>query len=456
MAKTKSNILIVDDDEHILLSAKMFLDQYFSLVNSITNPGNLEDLLDKAFYSVVLLDMNFRHGDTSGNDGMKWLKKIREISPETSVILITAYGGIQTAVEAIKLGAFDFVIKPWENEKLLATVLAALQLSKEKKENHLLKGQRALISSDLAHPYEDIVGESKEIKTVFKTIEKVAATPAEILILGENGTGKELVARAIHKASDRADQVFISVDLGALSENLFESELFGHKKGSFTDAQSDRIGRFEAANNGTLFLDEIGNLPPSLQAKLLTSIQNKVFTPIGSNTPIEVDVRIICATNQNIKQMVSEGKFRQDLLYRINTVEIQLPPLRNRIQDIPILSDHFLHVFKRKYNKKDTHISKASRQKMLGYSWPGNIRELQHALERAVIMCDGSTIEPLDLGLYSSDQEFQNFESLNLDDLEKWAVETAVQKHKGNISYAAKELGLSRGAMYRRMEKYDI
>jgi len=456
MAKTKSNILIVDDDEHILLSARMFLDQHFSLVNSISNPGNLEDLMEKAFYSVVLLDMNFRHGDTSGNDGMKWLKRIAEISSETSVILITAYGGIQTAVEAIKLGAFDFIVKPWENEKLLATVLAALQLSEEKKENHLLKGQRAIISSDLAHPYDDIVGESKEIKAVFKTIEKVAVTPAEILILGENGTGKELVARAIHKASDRSEQVFISVDLGALSANLFESELFGHKKGSFTDAQSDRIGRFEAASGGTLFLDEIGNLPPSLQAKLLTSIQNKVVTPIGSNTPVEVDVRIISATNQNPKQLVSEGKFRQDLLYRINTVEIQLPPLRNRTKDIPVLSNHFLDMFRKKYNRGDINISKGSEHKMIGYQWPGNIRELQHAVERAVIMCEGSTIEPLDLGLYGSDREFQNFESLNLDDLEKWAIETAVQKHKGNISYAAKELGLSRGSMYRRMEKYDI
>ncbi len=456
MPKTKANILVIDDDEHILLSAKMFLDQHFTLVNTITNPGNVEDLLDKAFYSVVLLDMNFRQGDTSGKDGIQWLQRIREISSNTSVILITAYGGIQNAVEAIKLGAFDFVVKPWENEKLLASVLAAMQLSTEKKKNQILTSQREIISTDLAHAYEDIIGESNEIKHVFKTIEKVAATSAEVLIQGENGTGKELVARALHRASERSDNVFISVDLGSLTESLFESELFGHKKGSFTDAHSDRIGRFEAADGGTLFLDEIGNLPLSLQAKILTSIQNKKITPIGSNSPIEVDVRIICATNQNLKQMVSDQEFRQDLFYRINTVEIQLPLLRNRSKDIPVLSKHFLKLFLKKYKKEGISISKEAEQKMMTYQWPGNIRELQHALERAVIMCEGALIEPLDLGLYSSETDFQNFEKLNLDDLEKWAVETAIQKHKGNISYAAKELGLSRGAMYRRIEKYGI
>lgn len=450
------NILIIDDDEHILLSGKMFLDQHFTLVNTITNPGLAPDLLEKAFYSVVLLDMNFSQGDTSGKDGLNWLRKIKELSPETSVILITAYGGIQTAVEAMKLGAFDFLVKPWENEKLLATVSAAAMMSDEKKENQKLKSQAEILQSDISHSFDEIVGESAAIKDVFKTIGKVATTPAEVLILGENGTGKELIARAIHNASDRRDNVFISVDLGSLSETLFESELFGHKKGAFTDAQSDRKGRFEAADGGTLFFDEIGNIPLSLQSKLLTAIQNKKITPIGSNQTIEVDVRILCATNKNLKQMVAEGTFREDLLFRINTVEVTLPPLRKRADDVPRLSDHFLAQFARKYGKKDLSIAPTAQQKMKSYKWPGNIRELQHALERAVIMCEGNVIEPHDLGLYNSASEIQQIEDLNLDNLEKWAVEAAIQKHKGNISYAAKELGLSRGAMYRRLEKYDL
>ncbi len=454
MHKTKAKILIVDDDKHILLSGKMFLEQHFTKIITFNTPTAIQDVISNESIDVVLLDMNFKQGDTTGKDGMYFLRIIREISPSTSVILITAYGGIQNAVEAIKIGAFDFIVKPWENEKLLASVKAAHRFCIEKQTNTRLKGQREIISSDLAQPYEEIIG--NEMKGVFGIIQKVAATQAEVLILGENGTGKELVARAIHKSSERASNVFITVDLGALSESIFESELFGHKKGAFTDAQADRIGRFEAADSGTLFLDEIGNLSLSLQTKLLSAIQSKKVTPIGSNTAVDVDVRIICATNKALPQLVNSGEFREDLLYRINTVEINLPPLRNRAPDIPLLAGHFLTIYTKKYQKESLQISQMAIRKMAGYRWPGNIRELMHAIERAVILCTGNIIQPIDLGLYSASGLQHDVESLNLDNLEKWAIETAIEKHKGNISHAAKELGLSRGAMYRRIEKYEI
>jgi len=319
----------------------------------------------------------------------------------------------------------------------------------------LLESQREIINSDLAGGY-DLIGESEAMDMVFKTIEKVAPTPAEVLILGENGTGKELVARALHNKSLIADQVFLSIDVGTLSESLFESELFGHKKGAFTDAKSDRIGRIEAANGGTLFLDEIGNLSLQMQAKLLTVIQNKQIIPVGANHPVDVNVRIISATNKNLIKMVEEGTFREDLLYRINTVQVQLPALKERTDDIELLTDHFLNHFRTKYQKPGMTISKAAIKKMSVYKWPGNIRELQHTIERAIIMCENDAIEPEDLGLSPVSSSDPSFESFNLDKLEKWAVENAIEKHNGNISHAAAELGLSRGAMYRRLEKYDL
>jgi len=456
MPKTQGNILIVDDDSYILLTAKMFLEQHFSLVHTLNDPNKITTQLHEFDYDVILLDMNFTNGDTSGEDGLRWLSIINEKYVDKSVILITAYGGITIAVKAMKKGSFDFIIKPWQNEKLLTTVQAALSLRREKRKVAILESQREIMDSDLTESF-DLIGESTQMKEVLRFIGKVAPTLAEVLILGENGTGKELVARFIHKNSNRSGQGFISVDLGALSESLFESELFGHKKGAFTDAKSDRIGRFEAADGGTLFLDEIGNLSLQMQAKLLTVVQNRQVIPVGSNKLVNIDVRIISATNKNLKEMVKLGTFREDLLYRINTVELELPPLRSRPIDVSLLAEHFLETYKKKYQKEEKIISKEALTKMEKYSWPGNIRELQHALERAIIMCEGSQITSEDLGLYSSDNsQSQPFESYNLDLLEKWAVQNAIKKHNGNISHAAEELGLSRGATYRRMEKYDL
>ncbi|MBL6444901.1 sigma-54-dependent Fis family transcriptional regulator [Fulvivirga sp. 29W222] len=457
MTKQQGKILVVDDDEIILLTAKMFLEQYFSEVNTLNIPKNIPDELDKQTYDVVLLDMNFRQGETSGKEGMKWLKEIISISPETSVLLMTAYGEVNLAVEAMKEGAADFIVKPWQNERLLATVQTALKLSDQQKQVRHLKSQQKILSSSADHQAGDIIGRSKAIKEAFTIINKVAKTDADVLILGENGTGKEVAARAIHRQSNRADQVFISVDLGSISETLFESELFGHKKGAFTDAKEDRTGRFEAASGGTLFLDEIGNLSLALQAKLLTVLQNRKIIKVGSNHPVEVDVRVICATNSNLYNMVSEGSFREDLLYRINTVECTIPPLRNRIEDIPLLTDHFLEIYCKKYNKSKLYLPEGVIKRLQKYSWPGNIRELQHAIERAVIMSDGNELQSRDFSFPGdSPKEEQVFDNYNLENLEAWAIKNAIKKHNGNISHAAKELGLSRGAMYRRMEKYGI
>ncbi|GAA0188189.1 sigma-54 dependent transcriptional regulator [Fulvivirga kasyanovii] len=457
MTKQQGRILIVDDDEIILLTAKMFLEQYFSEVSTLDIPNNIPDELSKRTYDVVLLDMNFKQGETSGKEGLKWLKEILEIAPETSVLLMTAYGEVNLAVEAMKEGAVDFIVKPWQNERLLATVQTALKLSEQQKQVRHLKSQQEILSSSADHQAGDIIGNSKAIREVFTIINKVAKTDADVLILGENGTGKEVAARAIHRQSNRADQVFISVDLGSISENLFESELFGHKKGAFTDAREDRTGRFEAASGGTLFLDEIGNLSLALQAKLLTVLQNRKIIKVGTNHPIEVDVRVICATNSNLHNMVNEGAFREDLLYRINTVECTIPPLRKRTDDIPLLTDHFLEMYCRKYNKQKLYIPEGIIKRLQKYNWPGNIRELQHAIERAVIMSDGNELQSRDFSLPGDiRKEDQLFENYNLENLEAWAIKNAIKKHNGNISHAAKELGLSRGAMYRRMEKYGI
>lgn len=457
MTKQQGKILIIDDDEIILLTAKMFLEQYFSEVYTLSIPENIPKELNRHTYNVVLLDMNFSQGETSGKEGLKWLKEIVNIAPETSVLLMTAYGEVNLAVEAMKEGAVDFIVKPWQNERLLATVQTALKLSDQQKQVRQLKSQQEILSSSADHQAGNIIGQSRAIKEVFTIISKVAKTDADVLILGENGTGKEVAARAIHRQSDRADQVFISVDLGSIAESLFESELFGHKKGAFTDAKEDRTGRIEAASGGTLFLDEIGNLSPALQAKLLTVLQNRKITKLGTNHPIEIDVRVICATNSNLYTMVSEGSFREDLLYRINTVECTIPPLRKRTEDIPLLVNHFLEIYCKKYNKQKLYIPEGVIKRLQKYNWPGNIRELQHAIERAVIMSDGNELQSRDFSFLGDIQkEEQVFENYNLEDLEAWAIKNAIKKHNGNISHAAKELGLSRGAMYRRMEKYGI
>ncbi len=455
--KSSGNILLVDDDEFVLLSIKVLLDPHFTSVQTISNPERIPAIFDREQFDVVVLDMNFRHGDTTGNQGRFWLKKILSFSPETLVILITAYADIQVAVDSMKEGALDFIVKPWQNEKLLATVKTANLVSEEKKKVRQLKSQQKSLTSSLQKNYEPLIGQSAGLSAVRKTIEKVAPTEAEVLILGPNGTGKEVIAWEIHRQSGRADGIFMTVDVGALTESLFESEMFGYRKGAFTDAKEDRIGRFEAAAGGTLLLDEIGNLSLSLQAKLLTVLQSKKIIRLGTHEPVDLDVRIICATNSTLKQMVKEGKFREDLLYRINTVAINVPPLFERPEDIPLLVDHFLAKYSHKYHKPDLTISKDALTFLQKYPWPGNIRELLHALERAVIMCEGREIQRADFGSMDSHAagDFM-FDELNLGKLEAWAVRKALARHGGNVSQAAEELGLSRGALYRRMEQYGI
>lgn len=455
--KENGRILIVDDDNYVMLSIRILLEQHYTDVRGINNPLQIESALSENHYDVVILDMNFKAGETGGQDGLNYLKLVKELSPTTSVVFITAYGEINLAVEAIKEGAFDFLVKPWQNEKLLTTISAAFQLNRSAKKIQQLTSKQSVLNSMLHAPFAEIIGESEVIKDVLRQIEKVAQTDANVLITGENGTGKELVARAIHRASHRVDEVFVSVDMGAITETLFESELFGHKKGAFTDAKNDRVGKFAAANGGTIFLDEIGNLITPLQAKLLRVIQDSKVVPVGSNDAQDIDARLICATNANLPEMVKSDHFRQDLLFRINTIEIKLPALRDRTDDIPLLAEHFLNTYKVKYAKKGLFVPDYVLKKLCKYDWPGNIRELQHAIERAVIMSDGKQLHVGDFSLAETNtSEEQPFDSLNLDELERWAIQASIRKHQGNVSNAAQELGLSRGAMYRRMEKYEL
>jgi DNA-binding NtrC family response regulator len=457
MGKVSGNILLVDDDEFVLLSIRMLLEPHFASVKTVNNPERIPAIFDREQVDVVVLDMNFRHGDTSGHQGLFWMKKILSLSPETQIILITAYADIQVAVESIKEGALDFIVKPWQNEKLLATVKTANLVSQEKRNVRQLRSQQKSWASVLTASHEPLIGESEAIVSIRKTIAKVAPSEAEVLILGQNGTGKEVIAREIHHASGRRDGIFMSVDVGSLSENLFESELFGHRKGAFTDAKEDRIGRFEAAAGGTLLLDEIGNLSLPLQAKLLTVLQHKKIVRLGTNEPIAVDVRIIAATNCDLPAMVKEGKFREDLLYRINTVEITVPPLFERPEDIPLIAGHFLKKFAQKYQKPWLTFSESVPTMLVRYAWPGNIRELQHSVERAVIMSEGEQITEEDFGAMQKKMSGEfTFDNLNLEKLEAWAIRKALAKHQGNVSHAAEELGLSRGAMYRRMQTYGI
>ncbi len=459
MEKEFGKILMIDDDEDVLLAAKLLLKKHAHQVIIEKNPKKIPFLLNNDTYDVILLDMNFSKDITSGKEGYYWLSQILEHDPDAVVILITAFGDVEMAVKALKEGATDFVLKPWQNEKLLATVSTAIKLKKSYKEVDKLKKAKEQLEADLNQPFKDIIGSSSSINEVFNLIEKVAKTDANVLILGENGTGKELVARALHQRSLRKNQSFIGVDMGAITQTLFESELFGHKKGSFTDAKDDRAGRFELANGGTLFLDEIGNLSMPLQSKLLTVLQNREVTRIGSNTAIPIDIRLVCATNMNVHDMVNESTFRQDLLYRINTVEIKLPPLRDRLEDIPLLASHFLANYTKKYRKEIMGISPDAIISLQKYQWPGNIRELQHAIERAVIMSDNQTLEVNDFFFLKGSQNSNDdviTDNLNLDDVERNVIKRAINIHDGNISKAAKELGLTRASLYRRLEKHGL
>ena len=459
LKQTIDKILIIDDDEDVLLAAKMLLKKHIKEVVIEKDPRKIPFLVNNDSYDVILLDMNFSQDTTSGKEGFYWLEQILEKDPDAVVILITAFGDVEMAVRALKAGATDFVLKPWQNEKLLATLSSAAQLKKSRKQVSQLKQTSKTLQEDSNQAFKDIIGDSDAIKKVFKLIDKVASTDANVLVLGDNGTGKELIARAIHQKSMRRDMPFIGVDMGAITESLFESELFGHKKGSFTDAKEDRAGRFEVASGGTLFLDEIGNLSLPLQSKLLTALQNRKITRIGSNQELEVDIRLICATNMPIYEMVNDNTFRQDLLYRINTVEINLPPLRERMEDMDKLASHFTKMYAAKYRKNIEGVASSAVGKLQKYPWPGNIRELQHAIERAIIMSDNSQLMAEDFFFLSQKPESAvslEPDSYKLDEMEKAAIQKMINKHEGNISKAAKELGLTRASLYRRIEKHGL
>ncbi|WP_439883230.1 sigma-54-dependent transcriptional regulator [Pontibacter sp. MBLB2868] len=459
--KNLGRILVIDDNEDVLFSAKMLLKKHAKEVVMEKNPKKIPFLMSNEDFDLILLDMNFSQDITSGQEGYYWLKEILKYDPSAVVVMITAFGDVEMAVKALKEGATDFVLKPWQNEKLLATLSSAYKLRNSYKEVSQLKEVNRTLSTQLGSGKDIIQGESKAMQRLFSIIDKVAKTDADVLLLGENGTGKEVIARTIHERSSRADKVFVTVDMGALTESLFESELFGHKKGAFTDAKEDRIGRIEAANGGTLFLDEIGNLSPAMQAKLLTVLQRREIIRVGTNKPIPVNVRLICATNMPLKEMVQRNEFRQDLLYRINTVELNLPPLRERLEDIPLFAEHFLGIYAQKYKQPVKRLSASGLERLKRYNWPGNVRELQHALERASIMSENRELDADDF-FFLAETEVQaaptqlEANSLDLDELEREAVQRALQKHEGNISKAAKELGLSRGALYRRLEKYEL
>lgn len=469
MKSTKfGTILAVDDNADVLTSLRLLLKQHFATIHTEANPEAIPAMLKQTRYDVILLDMNFTKDVSSGAEGFEWLSRIHAIDPNVAVIMLTAYGDVSTAIRAIKEGATDFVLKPWQNEKLVATINSAMSLSSSRREVETLRTNERALKSALSvggrsSQNQDFIVVSPAMQHINSLIDKVAATDANVLVLGENGTGKEVIARELHRRSLRANEAFIGVDMGALPETLFESELFGTMKGAFTDAKEDRAGRFEIASGGTLFLDELGNISLPAQSKLLAALQNRMITRLGSSKQIPVDIRLICATNMPLYEMVEQKQFRQDLLYRINTVEIHLPPLRDRKEDIPILADYFLRSYCAKYRKPLLRLAPAALKKLEQYPWRGNIRELQHTLERLVIMTDGSVIEASDIALSGTATTLAQppsnglvMENLNLDDVEKTVIRKALLIHNGNVSHAADELGLTRAALYRRMEKYGL
>lgn len=447
----QGKILIVDDNEDILFALNLLLQPHMEKVKVTTQPERIEYFMETFRPDVILLDMNFTKDSDSGREGFHWLKKIRKDDPDAVVIFITAYADTEKAVRAIKAGATHFIPKPWEKEKLLATVSAAIELRKNRSEVTQLKQKVAAFESNRNIP--EIIGESEAMQSLFETIDKLKETDANILILGENGTGKDLIANLLRCCSPRADKPFVHIDLGTIPGQLFESELFGHEKGAFTDAKQEKQGRFEIASGGTLFLDEIGNLTPDMQAKLLTAIEKQQFTRLGSTLPLSINVRLICATNADIHEMVAGGEFRQDLLYRINTIELHIPPLRERGKDIELLAKHFLQRYSKKYKKDIRTISAQAIKKLSDYNWPGNVRELQHAIERAVILASGFTLSADDFILKSTAYRKSKSENLNLDQLEREAIEKALTQSGGNMNRAAELLGISRFTLYRKIEK---
>ena len=440
-----ATILVVDDDPDVLMAARLLLQQHFDRVLSTESPEEIETIMAGTPVDVFLVDMNFAIGRNTGAEGLQWLGQILTLDPDAVVVLMTAFGDLNVAVRAMREGAADFVLKPWQNDKLVATLSVAAKL----------RQTRARVNAlSVLPPADEMIAASTKMREVMDIVSRVAPTDANVLIRGENGTGKELVARALHRQSRRSGDVLVTVDLGAIAESLFESELFGHMKGAFTDAVSDRAGRFQAADGGTLFLDEIGNLPAPLQTRLLRVLESREVLPLGSDQSVPIDVRLISATNQPLEDLVAEGRFRKDLLYRINTIEIQLPALRQRVEDIPPLVEHFVSLYARKYNVARKPVTPAALDALRRHSWPGNVRELSHAVERALILCDGDELDVGDFRLVKSEAGATT--SLNLEEHERRMVRQALEQAGGNISHAAAALGITRSALYRRIEKFDL
>ena len=452
----EAKILVVDDNKSILSALELLLSNSCKKLKCISTPNALISELKLDSYDVILLDMNFKAGINTGNEGIYWLNQILEYNSGISVVMITAYGDVELAVKAVRSGAVDFVLKPWENEKMLATIDMAWKLSSSRKEVKKLRLKENELIAEINQNNNELVGHSKAWKSVMSLVQKVAKTNANVLITGENGTGKELIARELHRLSERSHKVMVTVDMGSIAESLFESELFGHKKGAFTDAHNDRMGKIEAANGGTLFLDEIGNLSLPMQAKLLSVLQNRSLTKLGENKAVDVDLRLICATNCKLNEMVIESKFRQDLLYRINTIQIELPPLRDRKTDIHELAKHFLNLYANKYNKKVNSISPSAINKLQEYSWPGNVRELQHAVEKAIILSDNHQLSANDF-MFKID-EFAKVDAYGgtLEDMEKQLITAAVEKQMGNLSAVSSQLGITRQTLYNKIKKYGL
>ncbi len=452
----EAKILVVDDNRNILSALELLLSNVCRKLKCISNPNTLISELQNNNYDVVLLDMNFKAGINTGNEGIYWLSQILEYNSKISVVMITAYGDVELAVKAVRMGAVDFVLKPWENEKMLATIDMAWKLSHSRKEVKNLRLKENELIAEINKNRKPLIGKSTAWKAVIDIVKKVAITDANILITGENGTGKELVARELHRLSNRNQKIMVTVDMGSIAENLFESELFGHKKGAFTDAHSDRMGKIEAANGGTLFLDEIGNLSLPMQAKLLSVLQNRAITKLGENSSVDINIRLISATNCNLNKVVNSGQFRQDLLYRMNTIQIELPPLRNRKSDITELAHFFIEKYATKYNKKGICISSSAISKLKTYAWPGNVRELQHTIEKAVILCDNHQISDHDF-IFKT-EAFSKVETYGgtLEDMEKQLIAAAIEKQMGNLSAVSTQLGISRQTLYNKIKKYDL
>ena len=450
-------LLIVDDHKQVLKALIQLLEPEFESVTGISNPNQIISYINKEDYDVILLDMNFSAGVNTGNEGIYWLNRILKSDPFAAVVMITAYSDVNLAVRAIKEGATDFVVKPWDNSKLITTMQTAINLRQSKIENKKLRDRQKQINKGIINKDGPVIGKSPVMENVYKVINKVARTDANVLVLGENGTGKELIVKEIHNNSRRADEIFISIDIGSITESLFESEMFGHVKGAFTDAREDKTGWFETASGGTLFLDEIGNLSLTMQSKLLAAIQNRVIFKVGSKSPVPFDIRLVCATNKNLEELVSKNLFREDLFYRINTIVIEIPPLRDRGDDIVLLAEHFLKEYAGKYEKFNLKFSSKTLDKLMKHNWPGNVRELRHTVEKAVILCDSDILMPEDFIIsQSAQQPALNQKPATFAEIEKQALQIALNNNNGSVLKASQELEIARQTLYNKMQKYNL